>query len=199
MYINEEDARVVLAWLGQSSEIGFLVQNGIGRWKAVRELDQLPSVAVEMWHVPSGPLPLLGEGRDEPVLEVMSPWSGWTERRAGADARRPYFGPGWPGIMTLNIHLVSHRTKVEQTSSREAQRAIGLSGVEWVGNHYKIIGTAAKPETEKFWKKLRRFVASRATRVPRFGPIDGPNPEIYTFPSALAEIRNGRGRAANPE
>lgn len=82
--------------------------------------------------------------------------------------------------------------------SQQAPSAIGLSSVGWIGNRYKIIGNAAKPETERFWKMLRKFVASQATQIPRAGSLDGPDREIYAFPSALDEIRNGRARAANP-
>ncbi len=74
-----------------------------------------------------------------------------------------------------------------------------MSSIGWIGNRYKIIGSAAKPETERFWKKLRKFVAAHATQIPREGALDGPGREIYAFPSALDEIRNGRGRAPNPE
>ena len=73
------------------------------------------------------------------------------------------------------------------------------SVIQWIGNHYKMIGNAAKPETEKFWKRLRRFIASNSTRIPGSGVVDGPFPEIYAFKSALEEIQNGRARAANPD
>jgi hypothetical protein len=94
--------------------------------------------------------------------------------------------------MWLNLRFVSR-------SIAEKPGAIGMSGLQWIGNHYKVIGNAAKPETEKFWKRLRRFIASNSTRIPRAGPVDGPWPEIYAFKSALAEIQNGRARAANSD
>jgi hypothetical protein len=150
MYVNEEDVRVLLAWLTESAQVAFLLPDGIGRWKAVHELNEFPNAPVEMWHVPSGPLPLLGKERDDPVQEIASPWNGWTEQRPGADKRLPYFGPGWPGVMTLNLQLVSKRTQSEPASSQKAPSAIGLSNLGWIGNRYNIIGSAAKPETVRF-------------------------------------------------
>jgi hypothetical protein len=199
MYVIEEDARVLLTWLTESTQIAFLLSDGTGRWKAVHELNELPNAPVNMWHIPSGALPLLGKERHDPVKEIAPPWNGWTEQRSGADKHLPYFGPGWPGVMTLNLQLVSRRTQGEHPSSQQAPSSIGLSNVGWIGNRYKLIGSAAKPETERFWKMLRRFVASHTTKIPRTGSLDGPDREIYAFPSALDEIRNGRARAANPE
>jgi hypothetical protein len=199
MYVNEKDARVLLTWLAESAQVAFLLSDGIGRWKAVHELNELPNAPVEMWHIPSGPLPLLGKERHDPVQEIASPWNGWAEQRPRSDNRLPYFGPGWPGVMTLNLQLVTKRNQSDHANSQQAPSAIGLSNVGWIGNRYKIIGKAAKAETEKFWKMLRRFVATHATKIPRTGSLDGPDCEIYAFPAALDEIRNGRVRAANHE
>jgi hypothetical protein len=85
MYVNEEDVRVLLTWLTESAQVAFLHPDGIGRWKAVHELNELPNAPVEMWHIPSGPLPLLGKERHDPVQETAAPWNGWTEQRPGAD------------------------------------------------------------------------------------------------------------------
>jgi hypothetical protein len=57
MYVNEKDARVLLTWLAESAQVAFLLSDGIGRWKAVHELNELPNAPVEMWHIPSDPCP----------------------------------------------------------------------------------------------------------------------------------------------
>lgn len=133
-----------------------------------------------------------GPRHNDPLEQVVSPWEGWREKRPGADTSKPYFGAGHPGVMWLNVRCVSR-------SITEKPGAIGMSVIQWIGNHYKMIGNAAKPETEKFWKRLRRFIASNSTRIPGAGAVDGPFPEIYAFKSALEEIQNGRARAANPD
>ena len=62
MYVNEKDARVLLTWLAESAQVAFLLSDGIGRWKAVHELNELPNAPVEMWHyLRVDPLPLLGK------------------------------------------------------------------------------------------------------------------------------------------
>jgi hypothetical protein len=101
--------------------------------------------------------------------------------------------------MSLNLRFVSKKGQRVQVGDRQAVGNIGLSSIGWIGNRYKVIGRAAKPETERFWKRLRKFVACHATQIPRTGSLDGPDSEIYAFPTALAEIRNGRGQAEKPE
>ena len=68
------------------------------------------------------------------------------------------------------------------------------------GLHYQVIlqGEGAKPTTEKWWKRLRRQITKRAVRIPREGPTDGPDAEIWALPSALESIRNGTFREMNP-
>lgn len=74
-----------------------------------------------------------------------------------------------------------------------------LSSFEWIGNHYRIIGTAADPATEAWWKRLRHSMKSlNATRIPRSGPLDGPDAEAWALPSALAKIRAGAPGDVNP-
>jgi hypothetical protein len=141
-----------------------------------------------MWHVPSGPLPLLAAkygGRD---TVVKDPWAGWKERRAGADSSNPYFGAGHVGIIWLNVRL----------RSRKDPSVIGLSSFEWIGNWYRPIGQPAPAVTERFWQTLRRWVKKRAIRIPRSGPLDGLDPEIWALPNALAAIEAGAARDTNP-
>ena len=173
IYVNEQDARVLIEWLNQDPEIAFVVPDGPQRWKAVPSIQNVPDGDTCMWHVPSGPLPLLtGPRHNDPLEQVVSPWEAWREKRPGADTSKPYFGAGHPGVMCLNVRCLSR-------SITEKPGAIGMSVIQWIGNHYKMIGNAAKPETEKFWKRLRRFIASNSTRIPRAGAVDGPFPEIY--------------------
>jgi len=140
-----------------------------------------------LWHRPSGPLPLVGPFKSA-VGEVLDPFAGWTEIRSGANAHQPYFGAGHTGVVWWNVKIESKQLP-----------GLGLSSFEWIGNHYKIIGQPAKPETEAWWKRLRNAVRRlKAVRVPRSGPVDGPRPEIWALPSALQKIRDGVARDLNP-
>src|ERR1700683_2356509 len=111
MSLNDLDARTLLTWLTNSSEIGFLVSHGARRWKAVREISVPPDYPLNVWPVPSGPLPLLSERRGNPSEQINSPWEGWFERRPGADARLPYFGAGHPGVLTVTFCLEIKRAR----------------------------------------------------------------------------------------
>lgn len=140
-----------------------------------------------LWHIPSGPLPCLNQNptkikftkqdhNDEAV--IADPWAGWIEQRTGANSRIPYFGPGHPGVIHLEIKL-------------PASDIIPMSYFGWIGNHYKIIGSGADKSTEKFWNKLRRMTKKVATHIPISNNLNRKK-EAYAFPAAYEEILKGR-------
>jgi hypothetical protein len=65
--------------------------------------------------------------------------------------------------------------------TREGTPLVGLSSFEWIGNHYKLIGSPAQPETERFWKALQRWAKKVAVKVPRGGPTEATPPEIWAL------------------
>jgi hypothetical protein len=190
MYLYGSDVDLLVAHLDEDDELAWLVSAGPGAWAAHEQHPPPMDRRYGLWHVPSGPLPLLaplGGGEDG---WVDDPWKGWTERRQGADAGTPYFGPGHPGVYWLNL-----RTSPDILAGGAP---IGLSSFEWAGNRYRVLGRPATKSTERHWRALRRWVGKQARRIPRTGPIDGSKPEIYAFPRALEAIHGGLPRAANP-
>ncbi len=183
IYAAERDLPVLLSFLNASEEIAFVVSGGPGRWIAVKNLLSLTDGRYCLWHVPSGVLPLI-RGVGQPTGVIADPFQGWSEVRGGADSTQPYFGAGHSGVIWLNVHSAG-----KHWSSGKPQ--VGLSSFEWVGNHYKVIGSSAKPETESFWKNLRRWVQKHAVKVPRGGPQSPTLPEIWAFPGAQALFEIG--------
>jgi hypothetical protein len=191
MYLLGPDVELLTERLDSDEEIAWLVTNGPGRWVARPEHPALDGDRYGLWHVPSGPLPLLTDwGDDASDGLIENPWSGWQEKLEGADSDIPYFGAGHPGVYWLNL----------RTSGGSASRGveIGLSSFEWIGNHYRAIGSPAKQTTQRHWRRLRYWVAKRARLIPRIGRLNGPESEIYAFPAALSAIKAGAKRAANP-
>lgn len=186
IYATGQDLRNIFTFLNKENEVAFLVSDGPGRWIAKQQLAYESDTRYCLWHVPSGPLPLVRPNGQAEAL-VKDPWQGWREERAGADPASPYFGAGHPGIIWLNARAVSNRK----------QDAIGLSSFEWIGDWYKTIGNATPEITEKFWERMSRRVKKGASLIPREGAWDGPNPEIWALPNALMKIKNGAGRDAN--
>lgn len=187
LYADEDDFRDVLSWLNSDADIAFIVADGPQRWRAVARLEILTYGRYCLWHLPSGPLPLLGQGTIEDS-QVPDPWAGWQEVRTGAEPSDPYFGSGHPGIVWLNARPVSPYQP----------RAIGLSSFEWIGNLNRIIGMPAPECTTKWWQRLRRTVKKVAIQIPRHGPSDGPDPEIWAFSSAYGRIQSGIRRDDTP-
>lgn len=187
LYIDEADARELRESLDSDPDVAFIVSDGVHKWIAVKALESAADGRYCLWHVPSGPLPLVRAASMSPG-SVDDPWAGWTELQGGADATTPYFGAGHPGIVWWNLRTQSVRT-----------RGIGMSSFEWIGNRYRMIGSPAHPSTEAWWKRLRALVKRhKARRIPRTGPADGPGPEIWAMPSALTRIESGVPRDANP-
>jgi hypothetical protein len=190
MYLLNGDVGRLVAHLDADPDLAWLAPNGPGGWIATRQHPPLLR-RIALWHVPSGPLPLLAADPAERALDwIDDPWSGWQERRAGSHPDAPYFGAGHPGVYWLNLRTDPGR--------RRSSAEIGLSSFEWIGNHYRQIGKAASASTERHWKALRRWTGKVAVKIPRSGDPDGPWPEIFAFPEALAAIRRGTTRGPNP-
>jgi hypothetical protein len=183
IYAAEKDYSEILEHLNQSNEIAFIVSIGAGKWVAVDSIKEFNPGRHCIWHVPSGPLPLF-KGVDEKSEQIINPFDGWKEIKAGANSSTPYFGAGHPGVIWLNVR--SH-----QTDKLSGIITIGLSSFEWIGNHYKAIGSPANPETEKFWKSLGRWVKKQAIKVPRGGPEQNTQPEIWAFSNAISIFESG--------
>jgi hypothetical protein len=188
LYIDEIDAADLSGDLNFDPEIAFIIPDGPGRWVARRAVERCADGRFCLWHMPSGPLPLF-RGAEHPLGTVSDPWAGWTEVKGGADPSVPFFGPDDQGIIWWTV----------RTCSTRVDGGIGLSSFEWIGNHFRLLGHAAAPETEAWWGRLRKRVRRRkARRIPRSGPADGPRPEIWALPSALSKIVAGVPRDDNP-
>ncbi|MGA2053600.1 MAG: hypothetical protein ABSH19_09840, partial [Opitutales bacterium] len=179
---------IILEWLNRNDEIAFIIADGPGRWRATLNIPRVDAPRTCLWHVPSGPLPLLRPHPSRLTDPIFNPWKGWVELRTSTNQTTPYFGAGHPGVVWLNRRL----------QARLFGEGVGLSSFEWIGNRYSVIGSPAKEVTEKFWQSLRRWVKKSSKKIPRSGSVDGPHPEIYAFPSAHASFVRGQGRDPNP-
>lgn len=187
IYAAVEDLRLLFDLLSQDEEIGFIISAGVGKWQAVATAPMpVGQSRTALWHVPSGALPLVRAGWNADPGRIENPWGGWKEAIAGADPTVPYFGAGHPGIVWLN----------SRPTGWEAE--IGLSSLEWSGNRYRTIGSPAHPDTERWWRRFGRSIRKHAVRIPRSGPPDGPEPEIWALPQAIDLIRSGASRDDNP-
>jgi hypothetical protein len=182
-YASESDLSTLLSHLNASEEIAFVVSNGPGKWVAVQSIELLKDGRYCLWHVPSGPLPLFRGAKEAPD-EITNPFAGWSDARAGFEIIEPFFGAGHPGVFWLNV-----RCKAKHRVSGEP--LVGLSSFEWIGNYFKAVGIAAKPETAKFWKALGRWFKKVTVKVPRGGPQEPTPPEIWAFAGAQAMFEAG--------
>ena len=189
-YVSGDDTSILLSFLNQSDDVAFIVADGDGRWKAVTSIPKMDFSRLALWNIPSGPLPLL-RGHNESIGQIDNPWAGWNEERTGSDPTVPYFGAGHPGIIWFNL-------KPTQQDISTGVLVIGLSSFEWIGNHYRVIGSSASPFTEKLWKSLRKFLREKGTKVPRGGPSQGTPDEIWALPHALNSFANGAMGSFNP-
>ena len=186
LYCTPDDLAQLLEILGD--ELAFIIPDGDKRWRAVATHTPPDQTRTALWHIPSGPLPLLGANYTKPngIPDVRpkgvisDPFDGWTEQRTGADPNIPYFGAGHPGIFWLNLRL----------SGPEPSVGNGLTTIEWIGNHYASIGNAAPKVTSSRWARLRRQIAKVAQKVPYGGLQSAGRPTIWAFPHALQNLQN---------
>ena len=181
-YADERDFRLIREHLNQHPEIAFIVPDGKNRWRATLSVPRLWAKSITLWHVPSGPLPLLHPPDGQKETPIRNPWKGWKELYPQGGGM-PYFADP-PGIITIEV----------QPRSKDTKGGVGMSTFGWIGNYFGIIGIRAKKKTEGFWKSLRSWVKENATLIPRKGRVDGPHREIWAFPSALASFKRGRKR-----
>lgn len=187
LYADEVDLADVVKWLSADNEIAFIVSAGPKRWIARPELEGVHFNRLALWHIPSGPLPLLPGRAWQRARWIEDPMQGWKERKTGLDPTVPFFGAGHSGIVWFNA----------EATGPDGEE-IGMSSFEWIGNRYRPEGLGAHPATESWWRRLRERIRSIAVQVPRLGPLDGPDPEIWALPSAMSRLRSGSIRAINP-
>lgn len=75
IYATDKDLQNIFSYLNDEEEVAFLVANGAGRWIARKSHDYIGDARYCIWHVPSGPLPLLRQGGKEDGL-VEDPGKG---------------------------------------------------------------------------------------------------------------------------
>lgn len=193
MYLDQTDAPLLVNMLNADDDIAFIVMEnkpwlGSPRWRAVRTLAAIEDRRYCLWHIPGPALLLPGKNPDGSAdTPVENPWEPWQARADSSFPGCPFLGAGHPAVFWLDLRLASHKTS----------GGVGLSSFEWIGNRYKSLGNPAASVTTKRWNALKHWVRDRAQLIPRWGPLDGPENEIWAFPSALARIRQGIPRDSN--
>ena len=74
-YASKEDFDTLRNHVNATDDLAYLVACGPGQWKAVRALESTECGRYCLWHVQSGPLPLLRPGSETPG-EVVDPFAG---------------------------------------------------------------------------------------------------------------------------
>jgi hypothetical protein len=210
LYADQQDVSIVLQKLNTDPDIALIVQKGRNRWIAEREFPNLADGRYYLWHVPTDRLPIIKSRARFPLFRkthrvringkltldftpkevswVENPWVVWQAEALPAYPSLPCL-PSSPEIIELGL----------RAKGTEYPGAIGMSCFGWIGDRYCKIGYPAQEETKKWWRNLRNWIARNAeARVPRFGPLDSPNPEIWAFPSAYAKIAHGTKQDMNP-
>lgn len=184
IYADDQDHRSLLLLLNADPDIAFVTGDGPGRWIARRTLEEVGDGEYCVWHIPGGPLPLVGAD-GELCGTIEDPWSGWQEQRSGGEPFKPWFLDS-PGQIWWTV-----RTRCPKDSTR-----IGISGFSWIGNYWRPVGRSADPQTERWWSRFRNAIKKLPSRrVTRVGPLDGPRPDVWALPSALAKLERGTERS----
>lgn len=184
IYGVESDASLILDLLNQDENIAFIVKDGDegnrSRWKAVREIAELPSWQ-HIWFVSNTRLPLLWyEHRF--LAFVEDPWHGWLEVMSSHDKATPYWGPClFPSIFKLASNYSIKNDCIQ------------LSSVQWV-NEKGVVDESTEKEIRKWWRGFERKLAKISTKVSR---VPGGTPNAYCLPAAYELSLQGVTRNIN--
>lgn len=193
-FADELDAEILLHWLNSEGEIAFIVPDKPQelyrrRWKAVSTIDNFRNGIHSLWHRPAGALPLLTETGFDQI--IADPCEGWIEQITGAEPATPYFGPGHPAEIRLELWL-RHRpySQIERSTLPELvswwmgnSDLLPVLDFQWIGNHYGL----APQETWRFWRRLKAWIARKTIRLT---PV-GQRWSFWAFPSAFHKLKNG--------
>jgi hypothetical protein len=187
-YADDIDFAQLWPLLSEDPEIAVILNVAPGRWIARMKVMPLDDGRYCLWHIPSGPLPLLSGDPLAPPSTIEDPFAGWQEQRSSAIQSIPFFGTT-PLVVELGLFRQSH----------EAPGGIGQSFFGWIGDRYRSDGIPAAQSTYRWWRRLQISVKELAVeKITRWGPIHGPTAHIWAFPSAHAKILSGVHRDANP-
>src|SRR5436189_4244525 len=75
-YADQKDFEMIQNWFNTDSEIAFIVPAGPHRWRAEPKVTTLAAESIALWHVPSGPLPLLHPPPSNKETPIPDPWHG---------------------------------------------------------------------------------------------------------------------------
>jgi hypothetical protein len=200
LYLLDSDIDLLNAWLCKDQDVYFIKQVDKNHWKLVKELKFKKegfSNEYRLWHLPSGQIPLIKErslSEGVPIESlfkratydhVLNPFEPWSGRPCSNLSGLPFFEDDETKVFTLTIY-----------NSNGLNHEIRISGFEWLGNRYSIIGKGAEESTEKWWRRLRNFVKKNSIQIPRCND-SSMKKEIYTFPKAIEAIKNGRPCSLN--
>lgn len=178
-YASTSDLLLLQDMLTSEADLALLVPVEGDLWRATLDFALSQDGRFALWHVPSGPLPLMPDSVGEAIGVIENPFAGWRHLRF-ADGQ-PFFGNP-PGVLWLELHV----------QAKQPANSLGMSCFEWVGNYFAGLGDAAPEVTRKRWAKLRGRFSKLAPRVPR-GAIDRERKrEVFALPGALEMLRAGK-------
>ena len=190
LYLDVLDLPLLESFLCKEEEIAFVLPCGDGTFIRADSVCLQPNAAYTLWHIPSGEIP--ADCRDNRGRIVKDPSRGV---HPGAIRLTLEACPGRFVQMVPRPHGAGFDMKLFEDPS-----AFGRSGFVWCGNRFAPIGKAAHPSMDRWWGRLRRWVAKQGRKVTWSGPLLSPDSElrVWAFPFAYAAFESGRPRSMNP-
>lgn len=186
LYLHDNDKPDLLQFINEQRELAPLVRGEEYDWIAQSVRPALDFSTI--WHVPSGPIPVTDQVLKN-VRWIDNPFMGWNDRTGRnifnqssktAGLRMPFH----PGIFHLDLCTLK-------------DGVVGMSHIQWLGNHYSVSGVIAKPATERYWSRMKRAIGKIAPTIPRSNR-ENAKKEVYCFRHARQHIESGGKRASNP-
>jgi hypothetical protein len=206
-FIAGDDLPVLIDRFNRDEEIAYIVKDGPDRpgeqrWRAVRSVETLAMGEHVLWHVPTGPLPMLDLSEPgprtgflvpDPDPPIRDPFAGWTQPTSGP-FESPYFGPAHPGVMRLTLWTRHLPYTHEERATRSPLTSYWIDRQQLVASDIQFGGYEAPPDVHKRWYgRLKTWMARAAVKL----EADGLPHKFYAFPFALALLKQGMPYQAN--
>lgn len=181
IYMYWADCDAVLDLLNSDEEIAFILATRLNYWQAFNRLEKLPVQNVSLWHIPSGPIPVIAH--DDADVLIKDPWTGWAGVPVRGDLDTPMLiGAAQPGVVRSTINH----------NSDGPLDILRVSYFSWSGNNANARkGWPVSPQTERWWNRFRRKITSMATAVPAGGLGSDSRERVFALPCALEALQRG--------
>lgn len=191
-YSTDEDIDVIREWVNDQPNLMWIVCTHISqdslKFKFEDRVSSLSEGVHTIW-IKGEPLTVLVEWIDNKFIsKQVSENDHWEIK--GFPLSKVYEFQVEPQIKLFCTEVIRLKFHV---LGCEHEGSLARSGLNWFGNHYKLIGHPASETANKTWSRLKRFIRKQTVMEHWSGSVN-----CFYFPDAFEQKESGRHIDINP-